>query len=134
VVGFLGVLDDSVPEAFASDELPRSLDVGEQAGDHHREQQALREDEGARPPGRPGEMAAGLAHEIRNPLGAIKGAAQYLDPTQLQGAGEILQIIVEEVEPAGRVVGSSSTTPARSQRGSEKFQEPTERGAWKTMK
>src|SRR5207248_561710 len=52
-----------------------------------------------------GEMAAGLAHEIRNPLGAIKGAAQYLDPAQLQGGdGEILQIIVEEVNRLDGVV------------------------------
>lgn len=54
-----------------------------------------------------GEMAAGLAHEIRNPLGAIKGAVQVvehdmqrLDPhTQ-----EFLGVIVEEVERLNRVV------------------------------
>lgn len=55
-----------------------------------------------------GEMAAGIAHEIRNPLGAIKASAQYLtepgsDPTD---AREFLDIIVEEVDRLNRVVGS----------------------------
>ncbi len=52
-----------------------------------------------------GEMAAGLAHEIRNPLGAIKGAAQYLDPSEVgKEAGEFLGIIVEECNRLNRVV------------------------------
>src|SRR5690606_15347185 len=52
-----------------------------------------------------GEMAAGLAHEIRNPLGAIKGAAQFLDPGELGGEeGEFLQVIVEEVDRLNGVV------------------------------
>jgi signal transduction histidine kinase len=59
-----------------------------------------------------GEMAAGLAHEIRNPLGAIKGAAQLLvgpDGQPHAGAsahdvGEFLSIIVEEVNRLNRVV------------------------------
>jgi signal transduction histidine kinase len=58
-----------------------------------------------------GQMAAGLAHEIRNPLGAIKGAAQLLaeprpgespDPS----SGEFIGIILEEVDRLDRVVGS----------------------------
>ena len=59
-----------------------------------------------------GQMAAGLAHEIKNPLGAIKGAAQLLaeplpgaapiDPT----SREFLGIILEEVDRLDRVVGS----------------------------
>jgi two-component system sensor histidine kinase HydH len=59
-----------------------------------------------------GRMAAGLAHEIRNPLGAIKGAAQLLaDPspgaTELdEPAREFVGIILEEVERLDRVVGS----------------------------
>lgn len=57
-----------------------------------------------------GEMAAGLAHEIRNPLGAIKGAAQLLatdvastaaPPTE---TAELLQIIVEEANRLNNVV------------------------------
>ncbi len=54
-----------------------------------------------------GQMAAGLAHEIRNPLGAIKGAVQVVEPN-LQGADpitrEFLGVIVEEVERLNRVV------------------------------
>ncbi len=54
-----------------------------------------------------GQMAAGLAHEIRNPLGAIKGAVQVVEPG-LKSADattrEFLGIIVEEVERLNRVV------------------------------
>lgn len=59
-----------------------------------------------------GSMAAGLAHEVKNPLGAIKGAAQLLeelgvgtkdaDPT----TREFLGIILEETDRLNRVVGS----------------------------
>ena len=51
-----------------------------------------------------GEMAAGLAHEIRNPLGAIKGAAQFLDPRVDRPESRFLQVIVEEVDRLNRVV------------------------------
>src|SRR5262245_36900274 len=55
-----------------------------------------------------GEMAAGLAHEIRNPLGAIKGAAQLLmtgsTPHSHGETAEFLQIIVEEANRLNNVV------------------------------
>lgn len=51
-----------------------------------------------------GEMAAGLAHEIRNPLGAIKGAAQFLDPTTDRPESRFLRVILEEVDRLNRVV------------------------------
>ncbi len=51
-----------------------------------------------------GEMAAGLAHEIRNPLGAIKGAAQYLDPSKDVPESQFLRVIIEEVDRLNRVV------------------------------
>jgi two-component system, NtrC family, sensor histidine kinase HydH len=56
-----------------------------------------------------GEMAAGLAHEIRNPLGAIKGAAQLLIPSEGRQTdpgemSELLGIIVEEANRLNNVV------------------------------
>nr|WP_240806781.1 ATP-binding protein [Polyangium spumosum] len=57
-------------------------------------------------------MAAGLAHEIRNPLGAIKGSAQLLAEPGPDGrepdtqSREFISIILEEVERLDRVVGS----------------------------
>jgi two-component system sensor histidine kinase HydH len=51
-----------------------------------------------------GEMAAGLAHEIRNPLGAIKGAAQFLDPSADRPESRFLGVIIEEVDRLNHVV------------------------------
>lgn len=62
-----------------------------------------------------GEMAAGLAHEIRNPLGAIKGAAQFLNPEEAEltatqqvtanyQQSKFLRVIIEEVDRLNRVV------------------------------
>lgn len=58
-----------------------------------------------------GAMAAGLAHEIRNPLGAIKGAVQVLEAdVKRSGAdGEFFRIIEEEVDRLGRVVSQFLT-------------------------
>ncbi len=52
-----------------------------------------------------GEMSAGLAHEIRNPLGAIKGAAQVIQEQSDDGqSSEFVRIIVEEVDRLNAVV------------------------------
>ncbi|MCK9522702.1 MAG: ATP-binding protein [Proteobacteria bacterium] len=54
-----------------------------------------------------GEMSAGLAHEIRNPLGAIKAAAQYIEEVvqeEHNENAEYLQIIIEEANRLNRVV------------------------------
>jgi signal transduction histidine kinase len=53
-----------------------------------------------------GEMAAGLAHEIRNPVGAIRGAGQVLAlESEPARATEMLEVIDLETARLGRVVG-----------------------------
>ena len=138
VVGFLCVLDDRVPEAFASDELAAMLEVGEQAAitiENSRLYEKMKERDRL---AALGEMAAGLAHEIRNPLGAIKGAAQYLDPNAAPRArtARFLEIIVEEVNRLDGVVAQfldySRPFPNAA---SEKFQNTDLNDViWKTMK
>ena len=105
VLGFFNLLDERVPEAFASDEIAAILELSELIArtlenstlyDKLRERDRL---------AALGEMAAGLAHEIRNPLGGIKGAAQCLDPSALPKEDrELVSIITEEVDRLNGVV------------------------------
>lgn len=105
VMGFLNIHDDRVPEAFASDEIALLLEVAEQVAitvENSRLYERMKERDRL---AALGEMAAGLAHEIRNPLSSIKGAVQFLDPKTLPPAeAEIMTVIVDEVNRLNTVV------------------------------
>ena len=53
-----------------------------------------------------GRMAVGLAHEIRNPLGAIRGAVQLLARELAPGSrfGEYTQVLIQEVDRVNRII------------------------------
>ena len=118
LLGLFCLRDDRTDNAFDADDMDtfRQLAIGaarviesSQAYERVKERDRL---------AALGEMAAGLAHEIRNPLGAIKGAAQLLitadtKPTRLDAVPldakssetvELLEIIVEEANRLNNVV------------------------------
>jgi signal transduction histidine kinase len=105
VVGFLTCWDERVQEAFASDEIATLLEVADRCAlviENSKLYQQMKERDRL---AALGEMSAGLAHEIRNPLAAIKGAVQYLDPAKLPADDrEFLEIVIEEVNRLNGVV------------------------------
>jgi two-component system, NtrC family, sensor histidine kinase HydH len=109
IVGLLLVMDDRVRDAFSLDDVvlleSLSVQIGVVIGNSEQYRRLQERDRLAIL----GQMAAGLAHEVKNPLGAIKGAAQLLseDREMLKDPErEFLDIILEEVERLDRVVGS----------------------------
>jgi two-component system sensor histidine kinase HydH len=105
VVGFLACWDERVPEAFASDEIAALIEVADRCAlviENSKLYQQMKERDRL---AALGEMSAGLAHEIRNPLAAIKGAVQFLDPAKLPSEDrEFLEIVIEEVNRLNGVV------------------------------
>jgi signal transduction histidine kinase len=108
VLGLIVLRDERLQDAFSSDDLLLLESLGlHVATVVANSRQHLKLQERARLAAL-GQMAAGLAHEIKNPLGAIKGAAQLLaEEVHEQGSSdEFVSIILEEVERLDRVVGS----------------------------
>lgn len=112
LVGLLVVVDNRVRDAFSPEEITLLDAIAAQVGvviENSRVYQQMKERDRLAVLG---QMAAGLAHEIRNPLGAIKGAAQLLAEPAPEArepdpqSREFIGIILEEVERLDRVVGS----------------------------
>jgi signal transduction histidine kinase len=106
--GFLAVRDDRLRDAFSREEVQLLAGLATQVAVTVENSQLYQQMKEKDRLAALGEMAAGLAHEIRNPLGSIKASAQYLSETseQQEGRGEFLDIIVDEVDRLNRVVSS----------------------------
>jgi len=109
ILGLLCLRDDRIEPAYSSSELNKLQEYTGRISGALRNTRAhaliRRRDHLAAL----GEMSAGLAHEIRNPLGAIKGAAQLIQqsPAGIVSDGRSsrnVDIIVEEVNRLNSVV------------------------------
>ncbi|HCH65685.1 MAG: hypothetical protein CL927_13575 [Deltaproteobacteria bacterium] len=108
LLGWLNLKAESWTEGFTQDEVRRLISTLDRAAvilENIRSVQALEEQQRL---AALGTMAAGLAHEIRNPLAGIKGAAQYLhtsestpDPEEF---ADLLGVIVDETNRLAGVV------------------------------
>jgi nitrogen-specific signal transduction histidine kinase len=125
LLGMLVLRDERLREAYSSDEIDLFRLVATTIGVTLQNSQVYERMKERDRLAALGQMAAGLAHEIRNPLGSIKGAAQFLQPTgsatpaQAGDTKEFLNIIVEEVNRLNKIV-SQFLDYARPYRGEQK--------------
>jgi signal transduction histidine kinase len=107
LVGLICIADDRVRDAFTPEEILLLETVGAQLGVALANSRVYARMKDRDRLAALGSMAAGLAHEVKNPLGAIKGAAQLLEESPHDPSSrEFLGIILEETDRLNRVVGS----------------------------
>ena len=107
VLGWVAMKDEEWSDGFSQEEVHRLGQVLAKAGvvmenikgfERVKEQERL---------AALGTMSAGLAHEIRNPLAGIKGAAQYLQTLEVtEEEYEFLEVIATETDRLNVVVSS----------------------------
>ncbi len=128
LLGALVIRDDRLREAYSSDEIELFRGVANSIGITLQNSQVYERMKERDRLAALGQMAAGLAHEIRNPLGSIKGAAQFLQPGQAadgtkegtkESTREFLDIIIEEVNRLNKIV-SQFLDYARPYRGEQR--------------
>ena len=70
-----------------------------------------------------GEMAAGIAHEIGNPLAALSGSAQMLQPSLAEGSSQrtLLDVILRESRRLDRIIKSFLQFSRPRERSSVRF-------------
>jgi len=105
VLGWIGMRENPDTEGLSQDEINRLCRLVAQAAvvlENLHDFEALKEQHRL---AALGTMSAGLAHEIRNPLAGIKGAAQFLQTVDDSEPGsEFLQVIISEVDRLNEVV------------------------------
>jgi signal transduction histidine kinase len=104
VIGWLALKDEEELESFTNEDVARLSQTAARASvilENLHGIERLKEEHRL---AALGTMAAGLAHEIRNPLAGIKGAAQYLQSGREGPDAEMVKIIVDEVDRLNQVV------------------------------
>ena len=104
VIGWLALRGEEELESFTAEEIARLVHTATRASvflENLHGFEKLKEESRL---AALGTMAAGLAHEIRNPLAGIKGAAQYLQAGREGPDAEMVRVIVDEVDRLNQVV------------------------------
>lgn len=106
VLGWLQLRDEPWSDGYSAEEILALQEVASQAGTVLSNIESFQILEEQKRLAALGSMSAGLAHEIRNPLAGIKGAAQLLQGDEEPDGErrEMLQIIIDETDRLNIVV------------------------------
>jgi len=105
ILGWIHLKDEDWSDGFSAEEMHRLQHVAHLVAIMLSNIQEFQQKEEEHRLAALGAMAAGLAHEIRNPLAGIKGAAQFLEGEDIPEAGQkMLHVVVHEADRLNTVV------------------------------
>ncbi|MCA9538270.1 MAG: GAF domain-containing protein [Myxococcales bacterium] len=105
LLGFINVRDERTREAFSTYEIGLIAGLAAQVATVLESSEMVKRLNERDRLSAIGEMATGMAHEIRNPLGAIKAAAELLEPAEVDAESrEWIDVIIEETHRLDHVL------------------------------